>query len=362
MQRPGDHQGVGAALLPPDAGAGQTAALPGLLSSPDQAGIEETARRLMHSVVSIEADAARGTGFFTTGGLLLTNAHVVGSCSLVKVRHADGAVQNGHVVRTVTALDLAVVRPDKLPASHLWLPLRASGEVRVGQEVLAIGSALGVLQNTVTRGIVSALRNAGGVALIQTDAAVNPGNSGGPLVDREGVVLGVMTIKMAGRAEALSFAVAADHARPLLEGRDAGPAVGGASLQERVQTAISGDTRSADERAREEATLSFERRVSDLAEAAERLDAYWADYRASCLSTVAIPRGYPREWFVVLDARSPAGAAPPACRAWTERLVANTGAWRRAMTEAQDAARRAGVFPGDLRDIQRKYRLDWSGW
>ena len=84
--------------------------------------------------------------------------------------------------------------------------------------MIAIGSALG-LQNTVTRGIVSARRQAGSVVLLQTDAAINPGNSGGPLLDRSGVVLGVTTLKMGGQAEGLGFAVAADHVTALVDGR-----------------------------------------------------------------------------------------------------------------------------------------------
>ena len=333
-----------------------------LLPVSEPASLEDTARRVIQAVASIETDAGRGSGFFTTGGLLLTNAHVVGSQGVVKVRQADGVVQNGFVVRTAAALDLAVVRPEKPPAAHLWLPLRPVREVRVGQEVLAVGSALGILQNTVTRGIVSALRDAGGVTLIQTDAAVNPGNSGGPLVDRQGFVLGVTTMKLIGQAESLGFAVAADHARPLLDGREgAAPAAGG-TLQDRLHTAMTGDTRSAEDRAREEATVAFERRVNAVAQAADRLDGFWADYKASCLSGVDLPRGFDREWFAVLDARSPTGRAAPACWSWTDQLVKNTGIVRQAMAEARDAARRDGVFPGDLREIQRRYRLDWGGW
>ncbi|MBP7571675.1 MAG: serine protease [Acidobacteria bacterium] len=324
--------------------------------------IEDTARRAMQAVASIEADGNQGSGFFTTGGLLLTNAHVVGSRALVKVRQADGQVQNGHVVRAVPSLDLAVVRTDRPVPSHMWLRLRPVREARVGQEVLAIGSALGVLQNTVTRGIVSGVRDAGGVTLIQTDAAVNPGNSGGPLVDRDGFALGVTTIKIFGQAEALGFAVAADHARPLLEGRDAGAPSGGGSLQERVQAAVSGDTRSAGDRAREEATAAFENEVEAVEQAADRLDGYWDDYKATCLSTTKLPKGYDREWIAVLAQPSVIEAAPPACRAWTQQMVTNTATVRRAMVEALEQARRDGVFPGDLREIQRRHRLEWGGW
>ena len=102
-------------------------------------------------------------------------------------------------------------------------PVLSMGSVshaRVGQEVIAVGSALGVLSNTVTRGIVSAIRQVGNITLIQTDAAINPGNSGGPLVDRSGLVIGVNSLAVAAQAgQGLAFAVAIDHATDLLDGQ-----------------------------------------------------------------------------------------------------------------------------------------------
>ena len=99
------------------------------------------------------------------------------------------------------------------------LPLGQLAAVRTGQEVIAIGSALGP-QNTVTRGIVSARRQAGSVVLLQTDAAINPGNSGGAAAQiAQGVILGVTTLKMGGPAEGLGFAIAADHVTALVESR-----------------------------------------------------------------------------------------------------------------------------------------------
>ena len=79
-----------------------------------------------------------------------------------------------------------------------------------------------MLSNTVTRGIVSAIRDVGTVTLIQTDAAINPGNSGGPLVDRNGVVIGINSLAVAAReGQGIGFAVAIDHATPLLNGQGA---------------------------------------------------------------------------------------------------------------------------------------------
>ena len=105
----------------------------------------------------------------------------------VTVRLNDGSARSARVERTVADVDLALLRTSGPPCADGAAARPGAPAVRTGQEVIAIGSALG-LQNTVTRGIVSARRQAGSVVLLQTDAAINPGNSGGPLLDRQGVV------------------------------------------------------------------------------------------------------------------------------------------------------------------------------
>ena len=115
-------------------------------------------------------------------------------------------------------LDLAILKLSNVPPDQATVSLGTASGIRAGQEVVAIGSALGVLQNSVTRGIVSGVRMAGAVTLIQTDAAINPGNSGGPLVDRSGHVIGINTMGVAS-AQGISFAVAVDHVQGLLGGQ-----------------------------------------------------------------------------------------------------------------------------------------------
>jgi len=141
---------------------------------------------------------AQGSGFvYDTSGHVITNAHVVDGAQSVKVRFADGKTYDATVVGVDASTDLAVLKVDA-PSSALHpLALADSSEAAVGDVVVAIGSPFG-LENTVTAGIVSALdrsmRAPNGYTItgsIQTDAAINHGNSGGPLLDLDGRVVGV---------------------------------------------------------------------------------------------------------------------------------------------------------------------------
>ena len=154
------------------------------------------------SVVTITADGGRGTsqgsGFvLDRDGHIVTNQHVVGSATRVSVHFADGTEAPATVVGADASTDLAVVKVEADAAELVPLELADSAAVRVGDDVVAIGSPFG-LEQTVTAGIVSAvgreLSAPNGFAIddaIQTDAAINSGNSGGPLLDLEGRVIGV---------------------------------------------------------------------------------------------------------------------------------------------------------------------------
>jgi len=141
---------------------------------------------------------AQGSGFvYDTSGHVITNAHVVDGAESAKVRFADGKTYDATVVGVDASTDLAVLKVDA-PASALHpVTLADSSQVAVGDVVVAIGSPFG-LENTVTAGIVSALERSmqapNGYTItgsIQTDAAINHGNSGGPLLDLDGKVIGV---------------------------------------------------------------------------------------------------------------------------------------------------------------------------
>jgi S1-C subfamily serine protease len=157
-----------------------------------------------------------GSGFvFSDEGLVLTNAHVVGDAAAVTVVLPDGRSRSGSTIGVDHDTDLAVV---KISADHLSaIRLGTTRTLRQGQLVIALGNPFG-FQHTVTAGVVSAtgrsLRARTGrlmTGLIQTDAALNPGNSGGPLVNAAGEVVGINTAVIMP-AQGISFAVSADTA------------------------------------------------------------------------------------------------------------------------------------------------------
>jgi len=143
-----------------------------------------------NAVAVIFAGSSMGSGFLVSpDGYLLTNSHVVGDAARVRVRWADRTETVGQVLRSDRRRDVALIKVE--PTGRKSLPMRAGG-ANLGEPVYAVGTPLDQkFQGTVTKGVVSAARTYDGLAYIQSDVIVNPGNSGGPLLDEGGAVLGL---------------------------------------------------------------------------------------------------------------------------------------------------------------------------
>jgi len=172
--------------------------------------------RAAPAVVGLAHGRGQGSGMvLAADGYILTNSHVARSLDGLRVHLAGGDTLPGELVGADDHTDLAVVRVQaRLPEA---LVLAEAEPLSVGQLVVAIGNPLG-FERSVSLGVVSALfrslpTNAGGLleGLVQTDAAVNPGNSGGPLVDAEGRVVGITTAMIA-YASGIGFAIPASTA------------------------------------------------------------------------------------------------------------------------------------------------------
>lgn len=181
---------------------------------------------------NVQQQEGAGTGMIVTSdGLILTNRHVVDDANAnYTVITSDGKSYPAKVVSRDSVNDMAFVR---ISASGLPIVrLADSGQVKVGQRVVAIGNALGQFQNTVTDGIISGLSrgvtagDSGGFSgggnseqlqnLFQTDAAINPGNSGGPLVNLDGQVVGINTAVAGQGSQNIGFAIPINEAKPLI--------------------------------------------------------------------------------------------------------------------------------------------------
>jgi serine protease Do len=156
-------------------------------------GVDKGASRILSAVATVESGLGSGTAFYISqDGYLLTNQHVVENDKFVRVKLSTGRSLVGEVVRIDKQRDVALLRTD--PVAIEALALRTDGGT-IGEPVFAIGSPFGqILSGTITRGVLSARRIFEGVPFLQSDVALNPGNSGGPLIDAAGRVIGISTI------------------------------------------------------------------------------------------------------------------------------------------------------------------------
>ncbi|HET7168266.1 MAG TPA: trypsin-like peptidase domain-containing protein [Candidatus Limnocylindrales bacterium] len=226
------------ALTTSTAGSTASPAAPVTISAAD--AIVAVARSASPAVVTLTVDSAGdggvgpfsvpstgvGSGFvFDPNGLILTNAHVIEGGSDITVTFQDGSERTGTVVASDPTHDLAVV---KVAATDLpTLTVGNARALKVGQLLVAIGSPLGTFTESVTSGILSATgrtidvgsqtsrRTTTMTGLLQTDAAINAGNSGGPLLDAAGTVVGV-NVAVATSAQGIGFAVPIEEAATIM--------------------------------------------------------------------------------------------------------------------------------------------------
>jgi len=172
-------------------------------SSEDFSGIVEEA---VKSVVTIRTDVGQGTGFIiSSDGYVVTNAHVLSGGTRINAITYEQQTRVAEFIGYQEDLDIALL---KISGEYTPLELGNSNDIQVGEKVIAIGNPLG-LQFSVSEGIISAIHRPGIndlEAYIQTDAALNPGNSGGPLIDKKGEVIGINNFKVGG-GENLGFAL-----------------------------------------------------------------------------------------------------------------------------------------------------------
>jgi S1-C subfamily serine protease len=326
------------------------------------ATLEELIARLLPAVVRVETSGALGTGFFVQSDTILTNAHVVQNNLSVLVRRANGATATARVDTTVPGLDLAVLKVSATDASDATIPLGSGFAARPGQEVVALGSPLG-LQNTATRGIVSAVRDVGGVTLVQTDAAINPGNSGGPLVNRSGVVIGVNALGIRSAvAQGLSFAIAIDYASDLLAGRRPAstPTTPLTSLTRAMNEGGSRGPGDADSR-RAVAEAAFDRSMAVLAQRADAFDDYWRRFVSTCYQG-RVAGSFSRGWFALFEPGAMPGIVSRGCSVSLDEMRQRADAIGSEVRALDERAREADVYPGTRREARRRYRLDYAPW
>ncbi len=184
-------------------------------ASADFSGVIE---KVIKSVVTIRTDVSQGSGFIiASGGYVVTNAHIMEGATAANIITYDGKT---HVVTKIgedSEMDIILLRISN--QSYSPLLLEDSDSVQIGEKVIAIGNPLG-LQFSVSEGIVSGVNRQGTNGLnayIQTDASLNPGNSGGPLIDVNGKVIGINNFKISG-SENIGFALESNYIKDAING------------------------------------------------------------------------------------------------------------------------------------------------
>jgi S1-C subfamily serine protease len=318
--------------------------------------LEDMIEGALPAVVMIQTPKSRGSGFFIKPDLIATNAHVVAGFLFAAITTRDGARLTGKVGQLSDQYDIALVEVPRLGPTDAQLPLGDSASLRLGQGIVALGWAQSLTQSTVTRGIVTGLRQDGDRSLLQTDAVPNPGDSGGPLLDRHGQVVGITTAR--GDSGVSGYAVAIDDVKPFVAKMTR--TIMTVPLDSRVVAAVPQRRESDADSRRAVGLQRYSDALNAVARSAAELDSMWSRYKAAC--KIAVPPGQVREWFGLYDVGSPLHQTPPACADILTSLEQRAREISAAMALAAEGARHADVYAGAQRAMRAKYRLDYPGW
>jgi S1-C subfamily serine protease len=320
---------------------------------------ESVVGRVMPAVVQIETSRGLGSGFFVSSDTVITNYHVIDGESYVTLRFADKATLQASVANSSKEHDVAMLKVWSPRSDQATIPFGKAASLSSGQEVIAIGSPHGI-QNTVTRGIVSGLRQLGQVSLVQTDVALNPGNSGGPLLDHNGNVVAINTMIFRG-SQGLNFAVAIEHAQALVEGRTQAPIASTVTGESNSGQMPSANMPSETDRVRAQGAQLYEAKLQVIAQRAAALDDYWNRVLASGFDGKATGR-FEHGWYAVWEPSTMEGSVRKGYEDQFADLKRRAEEIRGFVVSCEDEARRADVYPGDRRQLRERYRLNYPGW
>lgn len=350
-----------APVVPPSS-SGPPLALPPppVLPNPTPVSTEDIVAKALPAVVVVETSNGRGSAFFVDRDRLITNHHVIAGQSYVTLRLQDNTTLSATIAASSSEFDLAVLKLMQPGPERAVLELGSVQQVRPGQEALAIGTPLGVFQNTVTRGIVSSVRQVGQTIVVQTDTALNPGNSGGPLLDHSGRVVGINTLGFRAN-QGLNFAIAADHAKALLEGHSLVLpfAVSAPDNANKGLFPSNGGTES-DQR-REQGTRQYQAALASIASAADDFDGTFAQQVANYWDG-KVQGTFERSFCALWEPGAMQGQPVKGYESRFTSLKQYADALRKALQDAEEAARHADVFPGVRRELRHRYRLEHKGW